>query len=129
MQHGHWAPLSISFETALTRLPSALSDEGFGIITQIDLQATLKEKLGVETGRYHIVGACNPTLAHRAVANDPTVGLLLPCNVVLHETPEGDVRMGVIDPTKTLGADGGPELQEVARDVEARLLRVLEVMK
>jgi uncharacterized protein (DUF302 family) len=129
MQHGHWATLSLTFDDALAKLPQALAAEGFGVITQIDMQATLRAKLGLETGRYNILGACNPGLAHKAVSFDPTVGLLLPCNVVLFETPAGEVRMGVIDPMNTLGADGGPELQAVAAEVGGRLGRVLAAMQ
>ena len=129
MQHGHWATLTLSFDDALAKLPQALAAEGFGVITQIDMQATLRAKLGLETGRYKILGACNPGLAPKAVTFDPTVGLLLPCNVVLYETPAGEVRLGVIDPMTTLGADGGPELQAVAAEVGGRLGRVLAAMQ
>jgi len=129
MHHGHWATLSHSFDDAVAMLPKALAAEGFGVLTTIDMQATLRAKLGVEMGRYTIFGACNPGLAHKAVTFDPEVGLLLPCNVVLFESPAGEVRMGVIDPMKTLGAAWGEELQAVATEVGGRLGRVLAAMQ
>jgi uncharacterized protein (DUF302 family) len=123
---GHWKDLSISYEDALSRLPEELKKEGFGIITQIDLQETFKAKLGVEFRRYRIFGACNPSFAHEALQKDPRVGVLLPCNVVLYEKDDGKAVLGAIDPMQTLGTMGDrAELADVAREVGARLDRVL----
>jgi len=123
---GHWKDLSISYEEALVRLPEALKKEGFGVITQIDMQETLKAKLGVDFPRYRIFGACNPTLAHTALLKDPRVGVLLPCNVVLYEKDDGKVVVGAVDPMQTLGAAaGGSGLDAVAGEVATRLERVL----
>ena len=123
---GHWKNLSISYEEALARLPDALKKEGFGIITQIDMQETFKAKLGVDFRRYRIFGACNPSFAHAALQKDPRVGLLLPCNVVLYEKDDGKAVVGAVDPMQTLGATAeGTALAEVAREVTARLERVL----
>jgi uncharacterized protein (DUF302 family) len=123
---GHWKNLSLSYDEALSRLPEALKKEGFGIITQIDIQETFRAKLGVDFRRYRIFGACNPSFAHTALANDPSVGLLLPCNVVLYETDDRKVVVGAVDPMQTLGAGVvNAGLADVAREVGARLLRVL----
>lgn len=123
---GHWKDLSISYEEALVRLPEALKKEGFGVITQIDMQETLKAKLGVDVPRYRIFGACNPSLAHAALRKDPRVGVLLPCNVVLYEQADGKVVLGAVDPMQTLGAGAASSgLVEIAREVAARLERVL----
>lgn len=123
---GHWKELSLRYEDALARLPEMLKKEGFGIITQIDLQETFKAKLGVDFRRYRIFGACNPSFAHAALEKDLRVGVLLPCNVVLYEKPDGTAVVGAIDPMQTLGATasaGG--LADLARDVGERLDRVL----
>ncbi len=123
---GTWKDLSISYDDALERLPAALANEGFGIITQIDLQQTFKAKLGVDFRRYRILGACNPSFAHEAVTQDPRIGVLLPCNVVLYEKDDGKVVVGAVDPMQTLGASSTDEaLQGVAREVGARLERAL----
>lgn len=87
--HGHWHDLKNSYDEALARLPDALKQEGFGIITQVDIQEVFKTKLGIDFRRYRIFGACNPSLAHRALQSDPRVGVLLPCNVVLYEKDDG----------------------------------------
>lgn len=124
---GHWKELSISYEEALLRLPEALEKEGFGIITQIDIQETFKAKLGVDFRRYRIFGACNPAFAHTALQKDPRVGVLLPCNVVLYEKDDGKAVLGAIDPMQTLGASGRESgLHDLARDVGAKLERVLD---
>ena len=123
---GHWKQLSIGYEEALARLPDALKKEGFGIITQIDMQETFKAKLGVDFRRYRIFGACNPSFAHAALLKDPRVGVLLPCNVVLYEKDDGKAVVGAVDPMQTLGASGeAGGLADVAREVGARLERVL----
>ena len=124
---GTWKNLSIGYDDALARLPEALKKEGFGVITEIDIQATFKAKLGVDSRRYRILGACNPTFAHQAVTKDPQIGVLLPCNVVLYETDEGKAVLGAVDPMQTFGAAGlGEALAEIAREVGARLARVLD---
>jgi len=124
--HGRWKDLSIGFEEALARLPEALKKEGFGIITQIDIQETFKAKLGADFRRYRIFGACNPSFAHAALQKDPRVGVLLPCNVVLYEKDDGKAVVGAVDPMQTLGASGDAGgLADLARDVGERLERVL----
>jgi uncharacterized protein (DUF302 family) len=114
-----------SFDEALARLPDLLKAEGFGILTQIDVKATLKEKLGVDRPPYRILGACNPSYAHRALAAVPEIGVLLPCNVAVYEGPDGRTVVRAIDPMQTIAA-ARPELAEIAREVRTRLERVLE---
>jgi len=122
---GTWQALSVSFEAATERLPQALQAEGFGVITQIDLQQTFKAKLGVDFRRYRIFGACNPAYALKAVQHDPRAGLLLPCNVVLFERDDGVAMFGIIDPIQQLNAPSGP-LAELAQEIGARLTRVAQ---
>ena len=121
---GSWKELRITFDEALARLPEALQKEGFGIITQIDMQATLKAKLGVDSRPYRILGACSPGFAKKALELDPRVGLLLPCNVVLYERDDKRAVLGVIDPMQQLGASGG--LVEIAQEIGQKLARVAE---
>lgn len=123
---GSWKDLAISYDEALARLPEALKKEGFGIITQIDIQETFKAKLGADFRRYRIFGACNPSFAHTALQKDPRVGVLLPCNVVLYEQDNGKAVVGAVDLMQTLGASGeAGGLGDLAREVGARLERAL----
>lgn len=122
---GSWRELSIGYEQALTRLPEALKKEGFGIITEIDLQQTFRAKLGADSRRYRIFGACNPSFALQALQHDLRLGVLLPCNVVLYEKDDGTAVVGAVDPMQTVGAQGDDELDELAEDVGIRLERVL----
>ena len=122
---GMWRALRISFDSAVARLPEALQVEGFGVITQIDLQQTFKTKLGVDSRRYRIFGACNPRFALEAVATDPRAGLLLPCNVVLFERDDGIAMLGIIDPVQQLNAPDGPRA-DIAREIGERLARVAQ---
>jgi uncharacterized protein (DUF302 family) len=124
---GSWKELKISFDEAVTRLPEALQAEGFGVITQIDMQQTFKAKLGIEFRRYRIFGACNPSFALQAIVSDPHVGLLLPCNVVLYERDDKVAVLGVIDPVKQLGASDG-HLGELAKTIAQRLARVASAL-
>jgi uncharacterized protein (DUF302 family) len=119
---GTWKELRVSFEVAVERLPQALQTEGFGLITQIDLQQTFQAKLGVGFRRYRIFGACNPEFALKAVETDPRAGLLLPCNVVLFERDDDRAMLGIIDPVQQLNAPDGP-LGELALELGKRLAR------
>lgn len=114
-----------SFDQALERVPELLKAEGFGILTQIDVQGTLKQKVGVDFRRYRILGACNPSLAHRALSQVLEIGVLLPCNVVVYEGDDGMAVVHAVDPMQTLAA-ARPELAPVASEVRERLSRVLE---
>lgn len=106
---------------------AALQAEGFGVLTEIDVQATLKAKLGIERAPYVILGACNPKLAHRAIEADPSVGVLLPCNVVLREDGP-DTIVEAMDPGAALGIVDSPGVQPVAEEAAARLGRVIAAL-
>jgi len=122
---GTWQAVRISFDVATERLPQALQAEGFGVITQIDLQQTFKAKLGADFRRYRIFGACSPAFALKAVEADVRTGLLLPCNVVLFERDDGSAELGIIDPVQQLNAPSGP-LADLAHEIGARLARVAQ---
>ena len=118
------ARLRLPYEGALARVAAALKAEGFGVLTEIDVQATLKQKLGVAFRKYVILGACNPQLAHRALQVDLGVGLLLPCNVTVYEDgPESVV--SIVDPTTLLGVIENPVLRPIAEEAADKLRRVV----
>lgn len=126
MDIGMKKTLKLSWDAALEAVPAALKAEGFGVLTKIDLQATLKEKLGVDFRRYTILGACNPGFAHRALSQQLEVGLMLPCNVVLHESDDGkSVQLLVVDPMQTIAATMGPAFAALAGEVKEKLARVV----
>ncbi len=114
-----------TYEEAITAVIAALKDEGFGVLTEIDVQATLKKKLDVDVPRYMILGACNPQLAHKALQAENKVGVLLPCNVVVQERTDGSIEVSAMDPAAAMEAIGNPKLTEIAYDVRSRLNRVL----
>ncbi len=113
------------FDVVLPRVREALKAEGFGVLAEIDVQAALKEKLGVEHSKYVILGACNPPLAHKALTAEPDLGVLLPCNVVVYES-EAATRVVAVNAGAMLGVVGNPALDEIAGEVQARLTRVME---
>ncbi|HVS84193.1 MAG TPA: DUF302 domain-containing protein [Gaiellaceae bacterium] len=114
----------LAFDDALARAREALAAEGFGVLCEIDVQATLKAKLGEELEPYTILGACNPPLAHRALGAEPSLGVLLPCNVVVR-VERGETHVEAVDAEAMLGLVGSAELAPVAADVRARLERVV----
>jgi uncharacterized protein (DUF302 family) len=112
------------YEVALARTKAALKVEGFGVLTEIDVQETMKQKLGVDFRRYIILGACNPPLAHRALSADLSVGLLLPCNVVVYETAPGESEVGLLNPMIMSTMFTDPAFAAIAQDAQQRLDRV-----
>ena len=112
------------FEEVLARLPELLKAEGFGVLTQIDVKETLKQKIGVDFRRYRILGACNPHFAHQALTADLEVGAMLPCNVVVYEGDDGKAVVMAIDPMQTMAA-ANPQVRAVAEQVRERLERVV----
>jgi uncharacterized protein (DUF302 family) len=116
-----------TFDEVLARVPEALKAEGFGVLTRIDVKETLKQKIGVDFRRYQILGACNPKLAHQALSAVETVGVLLPCNVVVFERDDGGVVVAAVDPMQTIAA-AEPALAGVAGQVRERLARALDAL-
>ena len=117
--------LKLDYEQAVQAARAALQEEGFGVLTEIDVKATLKAKLGKDFRRYVILGACNPPLAHRALETDLSVGLLLPCNVIVYEEGDGTV-VAAVDPLGLLGVLEDSALREVAQEAERRLRRAID---
>jgi len=118
--------VNLAYDDAVAKVTETLKSEGFGVLTTIDVKATLKAKLDVDFKRYVILGACNPKLAHRALTEENDVGLLLPCNVVVHETEDGGSVVAAIDPKAMLSVTGRADLEPLAEEVKARLARAIE---
>ena len=120
--------LDVSFDRAVARVTEALKREGFGVLTDIDVSATMKAKLGENFRPYRILGACNPHLAHRALQLEDKIGTMLPCNVVVQEHAGGKVEVSAVDPVASMQAIENPELSEVANEVRGRLRKVVETV-
>ncbi len=120
--------VSGSFDEVLGKVTEALKAEGFGIITEIDIQKTMKEKLGIDKRPYRILGACNPALANQALEADSDIGLLLPCNVVVREEADGSVTVAFMDPVAVLNLTSAKGIEALAREVRSRLERVRDAL-
>ena len=120
--------INTDFASAVERTIAALKAEGFGVLTEIDVQETLKKKINVDFPAYKILGACNPPLAHQALTAAPEVGLLLPCNVTVRQVDDGVVEVGLVDPLAMLGVVANPALKPIADEAAARLKRVQDAL-
>ena len=120
--------VNYSFNDAIDRVTEELKKEGFGVLTTIDVKATLKKKLDVDFRNYRILGACNPPCAHRALMTEDLIGLMLPCNVIVHETTRGEVEVAAVDPAASMQAVVNPELGELAAEVQEKLRRVIDAV-
>ncbi len=118
--------LDMTFEAAIEAVTTALKSEGFGILTEIDVAATLKQKLGVDFRKYRILGACNPPYAYRALQAEPRIGTMLPCNVIVQEFENGSVEVAAIDPLASMQAISNIELRPIAEEIQAKLQHVIE---
>jgi uncharacterized protein (DUF302 family) len=128
LKYGFGKSVSVPFDKAVEQSIEALQSEGFGVLSDIDVAATLKEKLGEDMPPYRILGACNPPLAHRALLNEPSIGLLLPCNVVVRQDDAGTVHVEMMDPAAVLDLVGNPGVNDIAIEVRGRLERVLATL-
>jgi len=127
-KYGFGKTLDVKFDVALERVMQELQKEGFGVLADIDVAATMKKKLGQDMRPYRILGACNPPLAHRALSAEPSIGLLLPCNVVVRVDDADKVQVEFMDPNAVLDLVNKPEISRLAGEVRGRLERVLRAL-
>ena len=127
-EYGIGVELQLDFDSAVERTIERLKDQGFGVLTQIDIKETLKQKLGVDFKKYRILGACNPPLAHKALSAEDEIGLLLPCNVIVYETSEGKVRVSAIDPVAAMSVVGSDAIRPIAEEVSQKLTAVISAL-
>jgi uncharacterized protein (DUF302 family) len=128
MQYYQTRKVLLGFDAAIARVTEELKNEGFGVLTEIDLQETLKKKLDVDFRPYRILGACNPPLAHKALQAEDRIGLLLPCNVIVQQTAAGEVEVSAINPLAAMKATGNDRLVPIAEQVSDKLARVIAAL-
>jgi uncharacterized protein (DUF302 family) len=117
---------SLAYDQALTRVQDELKKEGFGIITEIDVKETFKKKLNVDFRKYKILGACNPAFAYQALQVETRIGAMLPCNVIVQETPDGQTEVSAVNPLETMKAVHNAQLEPIAQQVAAKLQRIVD---
>lgn len=118
--------IDMGFEEAILKVTDELKKEGFGILTEIDVTATLKKKLDVDFRNYRILGACNPPFAYRALQAEPNIGVMLPCNVILQELEDGRIEVAAVDPLASMQAIQNGELQSIAEEIQSKLKKVID---
>lgn len=126
VDYGYTKIVNLSYDQALGKVIQELKNEGFGIITEIDVRATMKKKMNVDYRPYKILGASNPQFAHKALEAEEQIGLRLPCNVIVFENVDGNIVVSAIDPVTAMGAINNPELEEIAKTVRDKLKKVIQ---
>jgi uncharacterized protein (DUF302 family) len=125
MSYGFGKQVKLSYEEAIEKVTQELQKEGFGVLTEIDVKATLRKKLDVDHNKYMILGACNPPFAHQALTAEPEIGLLLPCNIIVYETDDGNTKVSAIDSRAMLSIVGRDDILPIAEEINQRLQRVM----
>lgn len=128
ISYGFGTIVDTDFESTILKVTEELKKEGFGVLTEIDVQATMKKKLDKDMAPYRILGACNPQLAHNAITNEPSIGLLLPCNVLVRQDDEGKIHVEFMDPGAVLNLVDNPNVETLASEVKSRLMRVMDAL-
>ncbi len=118
--------VALNFDQAILKVTEELKKEGFGILTEIDVTATLKKKMDVDFRNYRILGACNPPFAYRALLAEPHIGTMLPCNVIVQELDDGKVEVAAVDPLSSMQAIQNKELQAIAKEIQLKLKKVID---
>jgi uncharacterized protein (DUF302 family) len=120
---------NVSFDESINRITEELKKEGFGVLTEIDVKETLKNKIDVDFRKYRILGACNPSLAHKALKTEDKAGVFLPCNVVVQEHENGEIEISAVDPVASMASVGNKDLESIAGDVQKKMIRAIEALK
>jgi len=120
--------ISTDFDQAVQRVTESLKNEGFGVLSEIDIQEKLKEKLGVDFRKYKILGACNPPNAYKALQQEDKIGTMLPCNVILQELDDNNIEVAAVDPVASMMAVGSSELESIAREIRTKLQKVIDTL-
>ena len=126
MSYGFFKKVTLSYDKAIEKVTEELKKEGFGILTEIDVKETLKKKLDVDFRKYKILGACNPPFAYQALQSEEQIGLMLPCNVIVYESDQGQTMVAAIDPVASMLAVQNPKLEKIASEIQSRLKRVID---